>query len=172
MSEITLVYIAFGKLLVLAFEGFVYSRAGRGWKIPWMIIDDKIRRRVYLPIIYGLAMLASMLIMKQFTWLLLGIVIATGGAYFGTFSIGYGASSLLRKWFGRIGQQFIVGFLQGGSCVLIAWYTKSWGLYILSCLAPCLTLGMLGGCFDTEVNASYKEALVGTSIFLFPLFMI
>jgi len=169
MTEIQLVYMAWLRLLIAAFIGFVYSRAGRGWKLP---IFGKIRRRIYLPLIYCITMLVISIVAGRFSLNLLLSIVATWGIYYGTLSVGYGASSWLRKVFGRIGQQFIVGALQGSSCILLAIATGHWGLYTLSIVVPSLTLGTLGGWADDDTNASYKESLVGISLFLFPLFLI
>ena len=168
MTEIQMTYMAGLKLLIVALIGFCYSRAGRGWK-PFGI---KFRRRAYLPIMLILALLVSSLIQGTFTWLLLGALAASWGVYYGVLSIGYGESSWIRKVFGRVLQQFIVGFLQGAGCVLIAVVAGTWGLFALSCVVGSVVLGTLGGWADDDVSAPFKEAIVGASLFMFPIFMV
>jgi hypothetical protein len=169
MTEIQLTYLAGFKLLIVALIGFCYSRAGRGWSLP---IIGKFRRRVYLSIMLLVTLLVSALMRGLMTWWLFGALIASWGVYYGVLSVGYGANSWLRKIFKRIGQQFIVGALQGAGCVLIAVATGTWGLFTLSVVCSSLVLGTLGGWADDDVNASFKEAIVGASLFLFPMFMV
>jgi hypothetical protein len=165
--EILLTHLGGIKLLIVVLIAWIYSRAGRG-----KIWGKRIRRRVVCPLILLLAMLIFSLMGKLFNIKLLGVLGVSFLMYYGTLSVGYGAGSWLRSVVGRIPQQFIVGALQGGSCVLIAIYSGAWGLFSLSAIVPCLTLGFLGGVFDSDTHAAWKEILVGMSIFLFPIFMI
>lgn len=174
-TEVLWTWYAGIKLFMAALIGFCYSRAGRGWK-PFGL---KFRRRVYLPLIYCLTMVLSMFVMDRFSWWLLGAIAGTWGVYYATMSIfAYGANSWIRKLFGLRTQQFIVGFIHGGSCILIvlAVAPRPWGIYILSCVIPSIVLGVLGGLFPSDAvggaKAAAKEALTGVLIFLFALFLI
>ena len=114
-----------------------------------------------------------MFVMGKFTWLLLGAIILSFPLYYLTMSVfAYGAGSWIRKIFGRIAQQFIVGAVHGGSCILVAIVTGLWGVYTCAVLLPCLALGIYGGVFDNDLTAADKEAVTGTVIFLMPLFLI
>lgn len=170
MSEITLSVLAGVRLLIAATMGLLYTLAGRGVKVP---VLGKIRRRVWLPLILCLTWLIFMLVMGKFTWLLFGAIALSFPIYYGTMSaFAYGADSWLRKIFGRVAQQFIVGAVHGGSCILVAIVTGCWGIYTASVLIPCIALGIFGGVFDEDITAAYKEALTGILIFLTPLFFV
>lgn len=100
-------------------------------------------------------------------------IIGTWFIYFATMScFSYGAGSWLRKLVGRIPQQFICGAVQGASPILIAMVSEKWGVYTLCIALPSITLGVLGGWKDTDVNASAKEFLTGLTLFLPALFLI
>ena len=167
MGEIFLSHLGGIKLLVVALLGWMYSRAGRGWKI-WGI---KIRRRTILPLILCGTWVCITILTGIFTWTLLLLIGVSWLIYYGTLSIGYGTTSWLRNVLGKTAQQYLVA-IQGVSCVLIAIYTQRWGLYSLCVLTPALTLGALGSWADSDTDAAFKEALVGASIFLFSVFMI
>ena len=166
--EVALVYIGTLKLLVVVLIAFVYSRAGRGWKI-WRL---KIRRRVFCPLILLLALTGFSLFQRTMSWKLLLAIIGSFAIYYGTMSVGYGAGSAIRRKFGKTFQQYFVGLIQGASCGLVAVYSGNWAVYSLCCIVPCLTLGAFGSWGDGELNASYKELAVGMSLFLFSIFLI
>lgn len=166
-QEVLFSIVAGVKLLILAFIGFWYSLCGRGVVKGWLG-----RRRVILPLILCVSLLMSMIVMQTFTMLLLAAVGLTWLIYYGTMSIGYGADSWLRKVFGKVLQQIIVGALQGGSCIVIAAVLHKYWMFGLSMLIPAITLGILGSVGDQEINAAYKEALVGMSIFSTAMFLI
>lgn len=170
MSEMALTWIAGVKLVIAALIGLLYSLAGRGVSLP---ILGKIRRRIWLPAILCFTWLISMFIKGAFTWLLLGAIGLSFPLYFLTMSVfSYGADSWIRRLVGRIPQQFIVGAVHGGSCILVALVVKLWGIYSLSVLVPCISLGVLGGIADKDMPAAWKEAVTGMVIFLYPLFLI
>ena len=169
MTEMQLVYMFLARAVILVAMCFIYTRAGRGWKLPWL---GKVRRRVYLPAILCSAWVVVSLIQGSLSLMLFLLVLGTFGIYYGTMSIGYGANSWIRKTLGKVPQQYIVGALQGGSCVLIAYYTQRWGLYSLCVLVPSLTLGALGSWADGDVPAALKEGLICVSIFVYALFLV
>jgi len=164
MTEMTLTWLAGVKLLIAALIGLLYSLAGRGVGI---------KRRLYLPIILAVNWIVFMFLMGKFSLMLLGAILLSIPLYYLTMSVfSYGADSWIRKLIGRIPQQFIVGGVHGASAILVAIVTGSWGVYSLCVLCPMVTLGALGGWADGDLNASYKEAVCGISIFLCPLFMV
>jgi hypothetical protein len=167
MTEIGLTYIFFIKIIWISLIGFLYSRAGRG--------DSFIRRAILLPCMLSINWLISILIYANnyLTWPIVLAILITPLIYFGTMKgFSYGANSWLRQLVGRVWQQFIVGFVQGLSPILLILFTQKWGIYSLCVLFPMLTLGTLGGWADTDTNASWKEGLTGIALFLFPVFII
>ena len=170
MTEMGLTYIAGIKLLIASLIGFLYALAGRGVRVP---VLGKIRRSVWLPLILCLSWVGFMFWMDKFSWRLLGAIALSWPLYYGTMKgFAYGHGSWLRKIFTRIPQQFIVGAVHGGSCLLVAIVTQLWGVYIAAVLLPCIALGLFGGLFDHDLHASWKEALTGILIFLPALFLI
>jgi len=164
MTEMTLTWLAGVKLLIAALIGLLYSLAGRGVGI---------KRRLHLPIILAVNWIVFMFLMGKFSLMLLGAILLSIPLYYLTMSVfSYGADSWIRKLIGRVPQQFLTGACHGGSCILVACVTGLWGLYSLSVLLPFLVLGFLGGIFDQDAPAAWKEGLTGLAIFLCPLFLI
>ena len=176
MTETIYTWTTIGRLFFMFVAGSLYTMAGRGWKIP---ILGKIRRSVWLPILLCLSWLIFGTIEGVMTWILALACLATIGLSYGIQkAFAYGSSSWLRKIFGRIAQQFIVGFVHGlANCILPAvvlaiYGAPVWGVVALSCLLPCLSLGILGGIFDNDLMAAKKEGLVGATEYLPPLFIV
>ena len=167
-EEVMLSNIAGLKLLVVAFIGYWYSLCGRGVINGWLG-----RRRVILPTILCLSWVVSGLILNRLTGLLLVIIGLSWLMYFMNMSLfSYGAGSWIRKLVGKTAQQFIVGGVHGGSCILVALFLQSYWLLVLSVLLGSVALGILGSVGDGEISAAFKEAVVGACIFLIPVFMI
>lgn len=176
MTEMGYTVVTGLKLVIVALIGFLYSLAGRGVSLP---VLGKIRRKVWLPIILAGQWLIFGLIQGVMTWLLALACVATIGLAFGIYSaFAYGDGSWVRKLFGRIAQQFIVGAMHGLSlsilpCVVLGIAgVPVWGLLAGSILIPSIALGIYGGIFDNDLTAAKKEGVTGALEYMLPVFIV
>ena len=160
------------KALIVAILAYSYSRAGRGEEVyVWGRI--KIRRKVWIPIALSVSLAISAWARNVLSLQVMMLIVLTGLSGFAGLCIGYGAGSPLRRWLGRVGQQFAVGLLQGGGLsVCLGLYYQHWGLLSLACIVPCITLGALGGWADSDLDASHKEGLYALLLVAVPAMMV
>jgi len=120
-EEIKRGIIATLKVLFITFIALIYWLAGRGVKI----FGVKLYRRWLIPIVLVCGTIGFSIYQGSFSWYYL----LSMPAYMLVYHIGYGASSILRRLFGKIGQRAIIGFLRGACSLAFAWINEAWWLY-------------------------------------------
>lgn len=154
--------VATGKILYILGIVLIYWLAGRG-----PVYGIKIYRRWLIPILLYIGVEFFSKIQKQpFKWGYLWLILT----YTGVLHIGYGAGSILRKVFGKVGQRAIVGGLRGIAPLPVAWVNKMWLLLGLQvALSIIMHIGL--GAFN-PIEAVEEEALLCLFDFIFILFML
>lgn len=153
MNEISLVWISFIKLIIIAIFALLYSLGG---------VDGKWKRRFLAPAIYFIGLIGFSLIQKSFSFFYLISIPVMIGAL----SLGYGSDSTAVKVFKRL----LCGVVASLAALPIAIINHAWillGIHICISIAFSVILGVFN-----PVQAREEENLIATSYVLLPIYMI
>ena len=155
MSEVTLQWIQFSKLLVLAGVAALYGFGG---------VSGKWKRRYLGSAILVAAFILYSLLMSKFSWWIL----LCYPLYIGAFSLGYGGTDELWK---KIFKRGYCGAAIACASLPLAIVTGAIAMWIGHLI---LMVGMMVwlGVFNPTPSARNEETLLGTFSGLLPLFFI
>jgi uncharacterized membrane protein len=151
MTESTLQLISFLKLIVVAVCGLLYGLGG---------MKGKYKRRYVMPVVFGLAITGFTIWTNSFHWAYLLCV----PLFFGSLSLGYGASSTPDK----IKKRAIAGAAAACSALPIFVVTQAWTLLFLHILVATST-SIIAGTWNQTQSARAEETLIGASYVLIPI---
>ena len=153
MSETTLQFVQFFKLIVLAVYALLYGLGG---------VSGKWKRRFIAPFILVLGITLLSLWSGTFSWLfLLYYPLLTASLH-----LGYGAD----EFWVKVKKRMVCGLALGFSAIPIAYATGSWGLFSLH-MAWCVTVSVFFGVFNITSSARAEETFLAASTAILPLAM-
>ena len=154
MNENTLQWIQGIKLLILGIFAMLYGFGG---------VSGKWKRRFIAPIVYIAGISGVSLWTGSFSFWYLACV----PLYFGSLSLGYGASTTAEK----IKKRAIAGAAAGCSAIPIFIVNGAYTLLPLHILI-CMAVSIVAGTWNQTSSARAEETLIGAAYGLIPLFII
>jgi len=154
MSELTLQFLAFFKVICIAVFGLLYGFGG---------MVKKSIRRVGGPVWIAISILIISSIQKTISlWYFLYPLLLAGAL-----CIGYGAEKKSEK----IKKRALYGLALGFSAIPVAIVTSKWLLFGFH-LALCIGASVLLGVYNPLRNARDEETLIGALSVIIPVFMV
>lgn len=155
MSELTIQWISFIKLLVVACSALMYGLGG---------LSGKWRRRYISPAILTTAFVGFSLVQGSFSWWFL----LCYPLYVLAFSLGYGVNSNNTGL--KIFKRTYVALAIAAASLPIAVINGAWIMFALHVAVVVLVSNVLG--ILNPVSARAEETIIGFSSGLFPMFML
>lgn len=155
MSELTLQWFSFGKVIIVAGYSLFYGLGGYNklWK-----------RRFLANGLLASIIIACSIIQASFSWWFLLLYFT----YFGATSLGYGADELIEK----IWKRFYCGLAYAVASLPLAIVHQKWGLLALHTIICVSTSIIVGATNSDETQARESETMIGAMIAFVPMFMI
>lgn len=153
MSEITLQWISFLKVLTMALFACLYGFGG---------ISGKWKRRFLAPFVYVITACLLSYWQGNFHWAYLGYYPLMVGAL----SMGYGGNNLKEK----LVRRGLFGLTLGVSPIIFVIYSKLWLLFGLNVFI-CILVSVLMGVLNPSKNARSEETIIGGASTLLPMFL-
>ena len=151
MSEITLQWIQFIKLILLAGFATLYGFGG---------VSGKWKRRIVAPVLLTAGLMGISLWVGQLSfWYLLYALLL-----FGAFSLGYGATSMSDK----IRKRAIAGLAIGFAAAPIAIVNAAWLLWVFHIIL-CVVTSVVLGVWNPTKSARAEETMIGFIAGFIPL---
>ena len=153
MSETTLQWIQFLKLILLAFYSLLYGFGG---------MNGKWKRRYVAPFILTAGIVGLSIWSEMFSYWYLGYFALLSAAL----HIGYGSSDFWVK----VRKRTLYGLALGVSALPIAIGTGAWSLFGLHC-GICIVVCVALGVFNITSSARAEETVMAAATAMMPLFM-
>jgi len=158
MTETTLQWIQFFKLLLLAVSATCYGFGG---------VSGKWKRRFVAPSIATAGIAGLSLWTGNFSWLCLLFFPLLSAAY----SIGYGDNSKLMKLLkNKVLVRAVVGLALGFAALPIVIAYSAWLLWALH-ISICVAVSTISGAFNPMESARAEETMIAAASLLTVLFM-